>query len=76
VGQELLRGVEHFLTSNSLLTQVRSGSEAVRLTAHGLGSAPSLRSKIAKTLERFVYLRRLPALAVEDRRGCGLLFMV
>ena len=33
-----------------LLTQVRSGSEAVRLTAHGLGSATSLRSKIAETL--------------------------
>ena len=35
-----------------LLTQVRSRSEAVRLTAHGLGSAPSLRSKNAKTLGR------------------------
>ena len=33
-----------------LLTQVRSESETVRLTAHGLGSAAGLRSKIAKTL--------------------------
>jgi hypothetical protein len=33
-----------------LLTQVRSRSEAIRLTAHGLGSAAGLRSRIAEKL--------------------------
>ena len=53
-----------------LLTQVRSGSEAVRLTAHGHGSAPSLRSKIAETLGLIDWPRG-PATATRRRFAAG-----